>query len=241
MRRPGKPKNCILRAELLTKVYRMGEVRVTALNGVDLAVHDGEFLVILGPSGSGKSTLLNLLGSLDAPTSGVLSFREQRIDEMDEASRTRFRRNHVGFVFQFYNLIPSLTAEENVALAAELVANPLAPREALERVDLADRARHFPSQLSGGQQQRVAIARALVKRPALMLCDEPSGALDVRTGRIVLEGLRRANRELRATCLVITHNAAIGEMADRVITIKDGAVAHSRQNDNPTAPEAISW
>lgn len=241
MRRPVETGADILRAEQLTKVYRMGEVRVTALSGVDLTVSTGELLVILGPSGSGKSTLLNLLGSLDAPTSGALSFRGRRIDAMGEAARTRFRRDHVGFVFQFYNLIPSLTAEENVALAAELVADPLAPEEALERVDLADRATHFPAQLSGGQQQRVAIARALVKRPSLLLCDEPTGALDVRTGRVVLEGLRRANRELGATCLVITHNAAIGEMADRVITIKDGAVVSARENDAPTDPEAISW
>ena len=225
----------------ITRVYRMGEVEVHALRGVDLRIWDGEFVVILGPSGSGKSTLLNVLGGLDAPSSGVVRYREHDLARADDRALTAYRREHVGFVFQFYNLVPSLTARENVALAAEIAPNPLPAAEALERVGLAHRMDHFPSQLSGGEQQRVAIARAIAKRPDVLLCDEPTGALDAATGRSVLEVLDRVNRELGTTVAVITHNASIAGMADRVVRMADGKVAKEERNARRATPEEISW
>jgi putative ABC transport system ATP-binding protein len=225
----------------ITKVYRMGEVEVHALRGVDLCVWDGEFVVILGPSGSGKSTLLNVLGGLDAPTAGVVRYREHDLAHPDDRALTAYRREHVGFVFQFYNLVPSLTARENVALAAEIAPRPLAAEDALERVGLSRRMDHFPSQLSGGEQQRVAIARAIAKRPDVLLCDEPTGALDAATGRSVLEVLDRVNRELGTTVAVITHNASIAGMADRVVRMADGLVAREERNARRASPTEISW
>src|SRR6187431_1533429 len=195
----------VFRARGVTKVYHMGEVQVHALRGVDLDLYEGEFVVLLGPSGSGKSTLLNILGGLDIPTAGTVRYRNHNLSAADEAGLTRYRREHVGFVFQFYNLIPSLTARENVALVTEISRNPLNPLEALDLVGLRDRRDHFPSQLSGGEQQRVAIARAVAKRPDVLLCDEPTGALDYATGKLVLEVLERVNRELGTTTAVITH------------------------------------
>jgi putative ABC transport system ATP-binding protein len=225
----------------ITKVYRMGEVEVHALRGVDLCVWDGEFVVILGPSGSGKSTLLNVLGGLDAPTSGVVRYREHDLAHPDDRALTAYRREHVGFVFQFYNLVPSLTARENVALAAEIAPRPLPAEDALDRVGLSHRMDHFPSQLSGGEQQRVAIARAIAKRPDVLLCDEPTGALDAATGRSVLEVLDRVNRELGTTVAVITHNASIAGMADRVVRMADGLVAREERNARRVSPSEISW
>jgi putative ABC transport system ATP-binding protein len=225
----------------ITKVYRMGEVEVHALRGVDLCVWDGEFVVILGPSGSGKSTLLNVLGGLDAPTAGVVRYREHDLAHPDDRALTAYRREHVGFVFQFYNLVPSLTARENVALAAEIAPRPLAAEDALGRVGLSLRMDHFPSQLSGGEQQRVAIARAIAKRPDVLLCDEPTGALDAATGRSVLEVLDRVNRELGTTVAVITHNASIAGMADRVVRMADGLVAREERNARRASPTEISW
>ena len=201
----------------LTKVYRMGDVEVRALNGVDLEIHAGEFIVLLGPSGSGKSTLLNILGGLDTPTAGTSVWRDHDLARADDAELTRYRRDHVGFVFQFYNLIPSLTVRENVALVTDIAPNPMRPEEALALVGLGDRLDHFPAQLSGGEQQRVAIARAIVKRPEVLLCDEPTGALDYTTGKRVLDVIARVNSELGTTAIVITHNAAIAGMADRVL------------------------
>jgi putative ABC transport system ATP-binding protein len=231
----------VFRARGLSKIYRMGDVEVPALRGVDLDIHAGEFLVVLGPSGSGKSTLLNILGGLDVPTSGTVWFLDHDLRTGDERELTRFRREHVGFVFQFYNLIPSLTARENVALVTEIAANPMDPDEALRLVDLGGRADHFPSQLSGGEQQRVAIARAVAKRPDVLLCDEPTGALDAQTGRIVLEVLDAVNRRLRTTTAVITHNAVIGAMADRVIHMHSGRIADIRRNPERATPAALEW
>jgi putative ABC transport system ATP-binding protein len=225
----------------LTKVYPMGEVEVHALRGVDLQIFDGDFVVILGPSGSGKSTLLNVLGGLDVPTSGIVRYREHDLVRADARALTTYRREHVGFVFQFYNLVPSLTARENVALAAEIAPSPVPAEEALARVGLADRLDHFPSQLSGGEQQRVAIARAIAKRPDVLLCDEPTGALDVSTGRSVLEVLDRVNRELGTTVVVITHNAAIGAMASRVVRMADGRIAAETRNERRAPPSEIAW
>jgi putative ABC transport system ATP-binding protein len=225
----------------ITKVYRMGEVEVHALRGVDLRIWDGEFVVILGPSGSGKSTLLNVLGGLDTPTSGVVRYREHDLARPGDRALTAYRREHVGFVFQFYNLVPSLTARENVALATEIAPHPLAVDDALGRVGLSHRLDHFPSQLSGGEQQRVAIARAIAKRPDVLLCDEPTGALDAATGRAVLEVLDRVNRELGTTVAVITHNASIAGMADRVVRMADGRVAREERNARRASPEEISW
>jgi putative ABC transport system ATP-binding protein len=219
----------------------MGEVDVHALRGIDLDLFPREFVVLLGPSGSGKSTLLNILGGLDAPTSGRVRYLENELTEFDDAALTRYRREHVGFVFQFYNLIPSLTARENVALVTEISRDPMDPDEALELVDLADRRHHFPSQLSGGEQQRVAIARAIAKRPQVLLCDEPTGALDVHTGVVVLEVIERVNRELGTTTAVITHNAVISAMADRVISISDGRIAGIRKNDNKLVASQLEW
>jgi putative ABC transport system ATP-binding protein len=219
----------------------MGEVEVHALRSLDLDLYDGEFVVILGPSGSGKSTLLNILGGLEVPTSGHLFFHDHDLTRASEAELTRFRRDCVGFVFQFYNLIPSLTARENVALVTEIARSPMPPEEALERVGLGDRLDHFPSQLSGGEQQRVAIARAIAKRPEVLLCDEPTGALDFTTGKLVLEALESANRELGTTTAVITHNAGIAAMADRVVTMRSGEIIRLQSNETKVAPAALEW
>ena len=230
-----------LEAVGLTKRYRMGELEVAALQGVDLALRPGELVVLLGPSGSGKSTLLNILGGLDSPSSGTLRYGDLELTTADEAELTRYRREEVGFVFQFYNLIPSLTAAENVALITDLATHPMATAEALELVGLADRQDHFPSQLSGGQQQRVAIARAIAKRPTLLLCDEPTGALDFATGRIVLEVIERMNRELGATTAVITHNASIADMGDRVVSFRDGRIADTTVNRTRKSAHELVW
>lgn len=231
----------ILCARGVTKVYRMGEVEVHALRGVDLDLLKGELLAILGPSGCGKSTLLNVLGGLDAPTGGSLTYDGNELVGANDGMLTEYRRIHVGFVFQFYNLIPSLTARENVALVTEIAEAPMGAEEALALVGLEDRMDHFPAQMSGGQQQRVAIARAIVKRPRLLLCDEPTGALDASTGRIVLDALDRANRELGATTAIITHNAAIGAMADRVITLGDGRIQRIEENARRACSEEVVW
>ncbi len=231
----------VFAARGLTKTYHMGEVDVHALRGVDLDLFAGECVVLLGPSGSGKSTLLNLLGGLDVPTSGTIHYRDTRLTDLDDRALTRYRREHVGFVFQFYNLIPSLTAQENVALITDIAENPMSPREALALVDLANRANHFPAQLSGGEQQRVAIARAVAKRPDVLLCDEPTGALDVKTGVVVLEVVERINKELGTTTAVITHNAIISEMADRVLTMTDGLVVDVREIQHKRAARELAW
>ena len=225
----------------ITKVYRMGEVSVHALRGVTMELYEGEFVVLLGPSGSGKSTLLNILGGLDVPTSGTVYFRHQNLTESTDWDLTQFRRQNVGFVFQFYNLIPSLTARENVALVTEIAAEPMDPADALALVGLQDRMDHFPAQMSGGEQQRVAIARAIAKRPQVLLCDEPTGALDARTGVVVLEVIERVNRELGTTTAVITHNAVIAGMADRVISLSDGRVSETRRNAQKRAAAGIEW
>ena len=214
---------------------------MVALRSLDLEVYEGEFLVLLGPSGSGKSTLLNILGGLDVPTSGSVWLREHDLTSADETELTRLRREHVGFVFQFYNLIPSLTAIENVELVTEIAARPLDPEETLRLVGLGDRLHHFPSQLSGGEQQRVAIARAVAKRPDVLLCDEPTGALDFETGVVVLEVLERVNRELGSTTVVITHNAGVGAMADRVVRMRSGRIAYVRINATRVPPAALEW
>jgi putative ABC transport system ATP-binding protein len=231
----------VFAAKNIRKIYRMGEVEVEALRGIDVELYEGEFVVLLGPSGSGKSTLLNILGGLDVPTSGVVSYREQSLTTSDEAERTRYRREHVGFVFQFYNLIPSLTAYENVALVTEISRDPMEPDDALALVGLGKRRDHFPSQLSGGEQQRVAIARAIAKRPKVLLCDEPTGALDLHTGIVVLEVIDRVNRELGTTTAVITHNATIAHMADRVITLSDGRIVSVQQNAYKVAAGELQW
>ena len=225
----------------LRKIYQTGETEVHALRGVDLELPAGETIVLLGPSGSGKSTLLNIVGGLDRATSGTLHFGDTEITALDDADLTRFRRAHIGFIFQFYNLIPSLTAEENVALVTEIARDPMQPAEALAMVGLADRARHFPAELSGGEQQRVAIARAIAKRPEVLLCDEPTGALDSQTGILVLEAIERVNRELGATTALITHNMSIAAMAHRVITMADGRIVDTRINETRAAPRDISW
>ncbi|MCY3592051.1 MAG: ABC transporter ATP-binding protein [Acidobacteria bacterium] len=225
----------------VTKVYVMGEVEVYALRGVDLELHEGEFTVLLGPSGSGKSTLLNILGGLDRPTAGRVTYREGDLSEAGERALTRYRRRHVGFVFQFYNLIPSLTARENVALVTEIAGDPIAPEEALALVGLKYRLDHFPSQMSGGEQQRVAIARAIAKRPDVLLCDEPTGALDISTGIAVLGALERVNSELGTTTAVITHNAAISAMADRVISLADGQITSDVRNATKQPAATIEW
>jgi len=231
----------IFSAHELTKNYEVGEVRVQALRGVTFEIRSGEFIVLLGPSGSGKSTLLNILGGLDLPSSGSVRWRDHDLSHASERELTRYRRDHVGFVFQFYNLIPSLTARENVELVTDIVAAPMDPGEALAIVGLADRRDHFPAQLSGGEQQRVAIARALAKRPECLLCDEPTGALDIETGRVVLDALARANRELGTTTLVITHNAAIAAMADRVLRFADGRVAAFEANARRASAAELQW
>lgn len=231
----------VLVARNISKVYRMGEVEVHALRGVDFEMGEGEFVVLLGASGSGKSTLLNILGGLDTPTSGHVHFRDHDLTAASERALTRYRRDHVGFVFQFYNLIPSLTARENVALVTEISRDPLDPGDALDMVGLRARADHFPAQLSGGEQQRVAIARAIAKRPDVLLCDEPTGALDYATGKLVLEVIARVNTELGTTTAVITHNAAIAQMADRVISLADGRVSKIEHNAVKRTPGELSW
>jgi putative ABC transport system ATP-binding protein len=231
----------VFRAEGLTKTYRMGEVEVHALRGVDLELRAGEFVVLLGASGSGKSTLLNILGGLDAPSSGTVECRGHRLTGAGDDALTRFRREHVGFVFQFYNLIPSLTARENVALVTEIASDPMTPEAALALVGLESRMDHFPAQLSGGEQQRVAIARAIAKRPTVLLCDEPTGALDSKTGVRVLQALERTNRETGALTVVITHNAVIADMADRVIRLSDGRIESEHRNRTRASPEELHW
>ena len=231
----------VLSAEAITKIYRMGDVDVHALSGVTFALQPGELVVLVGASGSGKSTLLNILGGLDTPSSGNVLYRGGNLTSAGEAELTRYRREHVGFVFQFYNLIPSLTARENVALVTDIVDSPMSAKEALELVGLGERMDHFPAQLSGGEQQRVAIARAVAKRPHILLCDEPTGALDFRTGVRVLEVIRHVNRELGTATAVITHNAPGGEMADRIVTLADGRIASERRNAQPKSPAELSW
>jgi len=231
----------VFEARALSKTYGEGETAVHALRGVDLAVRRGEFIVLLGASGSGKSTLLNILGGLDIPSSGTLRFAEHQLSGASEAELTRYRREHVGFVFQFYNLIPSLTVRENVALVTDIASAPLAVDEAIGLVGLLPRADHFPAQLSGGEQQRVAIARAIVKRPDVLLCDEPTGALDYQTGKLVLEVIARINQELGTTAVVITHNAAIAGMADRVIYLSDGAIQRIETNAHKLTPSELQW
>lgn len=225
----------------LTKTYHTGEVDVHALRGVDLELYRGELLVMLGPSGSGKSTLLNILGGLDVPSAGQVFFGDTEITAAGESELTRFRRAHVGFVFQFYNLIPSLTAQENVALVTEIAPGSMQPAEALRLVGLGDRLDHFPAQLSGGEQQRVAIARAIAKRPDILLCDEPTGALDSRTGIVVLDAIAAVNREIGTTTAVITHNTVIGGMADRVVHIADGRIASVERNAVRAAVQQLAW
>jgi putative ABC transport system ATP-binding protein len=231
----------VFRARGLAKVYRTGEVEVHALREVDLDIGRGEFVVLLGPSGSGKSTLLNILGGLDVPTRGEVSFGEHRLTGASESELTAYRREHVGFVFQFYNLIPSLTVRENVALVTDIVEHPMPVDEAVDLVGLTPRRDHFPAQLSGGEQQRVAIARAIAKRPQVLLCDEPTGALDYQTGKLVLEVIARINAELGTTAVVITHNAAIAGMADRVIHLGDGRVQRIETNAHRLTPSELTW
>ncbi len=225
----------------LRKIYVTGETEVHALRGVDLAIYQGEIVVLLGPSGSGKSTLLNIVGALDVPTEGELIYDGTPLVGMEERDLTRYRRENVGFIFQFYNLIPSLTAEENVRLVTDIAEDPMDPRDALELVGLGERADHYPAQLSGGEQQRVAVARAIAKRPGVLLCDEPTGALDSQTGVRVLEALSRANRELGTTVILITHNAGIAAMADRVLHFLDGQIARVEENAQPIEPSGIIW
>jgi putative ABC transport system ATP-binding protein len=229
------------RAERITKVYETGGLRVEALRGVDLTLYEGELVVLLGPSGSGKSTLLNILGGLDLPTSGRLFFKNLELTACSPHDLTMYRRDHVGFVFQFYNLIPSLTARENISLVTEIAEDPMSAEEALEMVGLEHRLDHFPSQLSGGEQQRVAIARAIAKRPNVLLCDEPTGALDSNTGVVFLQALERANRELGTTTALITHNAGIKDMSERVIRFADGQIISVDENPEKKAPEELTW
>lgn len=239
---PMKNGTRLFHAQGVTKVYRTGEeVEVHALNGVDLELFDGELVVLLGASGSGKSTLLNIIGGLDSLTDGSLTYRGQDLTEADDRTLTHYRRNAVGFIFQFYNLIPSLTARENVALITDIAPDPMAPEEALALVELGDRMDHFPSQLSGGEQQRVAIARAIAKRPEVLLCDEPTGALDVKTGVMVLDAIDRVNRELGTLVVIITHNAVIAEMADRVLHLSDGKITDIHRNRERRPVGELVW
>ena len=233
--------DAVFRTEGVTKVYRTGEVEVQALRGIDLELFGGELAVLLGPSGSGKSTFLNILGGLDRPTSGRVRFLDHDLGALDDGGLTAFRRDHVGFVFQFYNLIPSLTARENVALVTEIARHPLAPERALALVGLQARMDHFPAELSGGEQQRVAVARAIAKQPDVLLCDEPTGALDSQTGIVVLEALETINRELGTTTAVITHNTGIAAMADRVISFADGRIAGVEHNARRRPAAELSW
>ncbi len=238
---PATARLVSLQARGLTKVYRTGDVRVHALRGVDLDLYARELLVLVGHSGSGKSTLLNILGGLDAPSSGSVLFDGRDLTDADDKQLTGYRRDHVGFVFQFYNLIPSLTAAENVGLVTEISRHPMHPHAALELVGLEERMDHFPAQLSGGEQQRVAIARAIAKQPDILLCDEPTGALDSETGILVLEAIEKVNRELGTTTAVITHNTVIGSMADRVLVMADGAISETHENADRRAPGELSW
>lgn len=231
----------VFRAVDVAKIYQMGEVEVHALRGVSLELIEGEFVVLLGASGSGKSTLLNILGGLDTPTTGSVHYQDKDLTASDDAALTRYRRDCVGFVFQFYNLIPSLTARENIELITEIAVDPMDALDALEIVALRERANHFPAQLSGGEQQRVAIARAIAKRPQVLLCDEPTGALDVTTGIVVLEAIARINRELGTTTAVITHNAAIAKMAHRVISLSDGQIAGTEINASRIRAQQLQW
>jgi putative ABC transport system ATP-binding protein len=237
----GKNGENVLTTEALTKVYRMGEVEVHALRGIDLQLRKGSLLVILGHSGSGKSTLMNIVGGLDVPTSGRVFYGDTEVTAASDSELTDYRRRHIGFVFQFYNLIPSLTARENVDLVTEIADNPLEARDALDLVGLGERIDHFPAQMSGGEQQRVAIARAIAKQPDLLLCDEPTGALDISTGVMVLDALERVNRELGTTVAVITHNAAIAKLADRVVTMADGRIHTDHHNEHRTPVGEIEW
>ncbi|AOE49923.1 ABC transporter ATP-binding protein [Kangiella sediminilitoris] len=231
----------VLHAHKLTKVYKTGEVEVKALDGVDFEVFEHEMVVLLGQSGSGKSTLLNILGGLDVASSGEVYFKDKILDSSNKGMLTNFRREHVGFVFQFYNLIPSLTAVENVALVTEIAENPMQPEEALDLVGLLPRKDHFPAQLSGGEQQRVAIARAIAKQPEILLCDEPTGALDHETGILVLEAIEQVNRELGTATVVITHNTSVGGIADRVVTLRDGKISDIHKNLNRISPAELKW
>lgn len=237
----GDVKPAALKGRGLTKIYKMGAVEVTALDQVDLDLYEGELVVFLGPSGSGKSTLLNILGGLDQPTSGEVCFRDHDLTHATDRALTTYRREHVGFIFQFYNLIPSLTARENVALVTEIASDPMHPAEALALVGLSERQDHFPSQLSGGEQQRVAVARAIAKRPALLLCDEPTGALDSKTGILVLEAILRVNNELGTTTAIITHNAGIADVADRVLFFGDGRIVETHVNQTRRALAEVTW
>jgi putative ABC transport system ATP-binding protein len=239
---PPRPAGeAVFEAHGITKVYHMGDVDVHALHGVDLTLYEGELMVLLGASGSGKSTLLNILGGLDVPTAGTVRFRDHDLTAADADALTQFRRDHVGFVFQFYNLIPSLTARENVQLVTDIAEHPMRPEEALALVGLGERLDHFPAQLSGGEQQRVAIARAVAKRPDVLLCDEPTGALDFETGRLVLQVIDRVNRELGTTTALITHNAAIAAMADRVVRMTSGRISEERRNAARASPDELAW
>jgi putative ABC transport system ATP-binding protein len=231
----------VFRTEGVTKVYGSGAGAVQALRGVDLTLYEGEMVVLLGASGSGKSTLLNILGALDTPTAGRVFFRDRELTRASDRELTAFRRDHVGFVFQFYNLVPSLTARENVALVTEIAKNPMRPEEALERAGLSHRIDHFPAELSGGEQQRVAIARAIAKRPEVLLCDEPTGALDSKTGVTVLQALADINRELGTATAIITHNVGIQKIAHRVVFLADGRVANVIRNETRIAPSEVSW
>lgn len=238
---PDQTARPVFRAEGVTRVYRTGAVEVHALRGVDLTLHEGEMVVLLGASGSGKSTLLNILGALDTPTEGKVFFRDRDLTRASDRQLTAFRRDHVGFVFQFYNLVPSLTARENIALVTEIARNPMTPEEALERAGLPHRMDHFPAELSGGEQQRVAIARAIAKRPEVLLCDEPTGALDSKTGVQVLEALAQVNADLGTATVLITHNADIQRIAERVIVLADGRVVRDEVNTERIAPSEVSW
>jgi putative ABC transport system ATP-binding protein len=231
----------LFEARGLTKVYRTGDVDVQALRGVDLDIVEGELVVLLGPSGSGKSTLLNILGGLDSPSAGTVRYRTRELTAASDTELTRFRRTAVGFIFQFYNLIPSLTARENVELVTEIASDPMSPDDALALVGLTPRADHFPAQLSGGEQQRVAIARALAKRPDVLLCDEPTGALDIKTGAVVLEAIAHVNTAIQTTVAIITHNSAIAGMADRVVSLADGRIVHEQRNAERLPVSAIRW
>ena len=234
-------KNAMFRVCDVTKVYDMGEVQVQALRGINLELYEHEFVVLLGASGSGKSTLMNILGGLDVPTAGTVRYHNTDLTQSTDTDRTRYRRDHVGFVFQFYNLIPSLTARENVELITEIAKSPMDAMDALDLVRMKDRANHFPAQLSGGEQQRVAIARAIAKNPTVLLCDEPTGALDVKTGVWVLDAISRINRELGTTTAVITHNAVIAEMADRVISLSDGLISGIQANTKRIDVSELRW
>lgn len=237
----GNTREVVFETRGVTKIYLMGEVKIHALRGVDMELYAGELAVLLGPSGCGKSTLLNILGGLDVATAGTVRYRDTDLTTAGERALTRYRRHQVGFVFQFYNMIPSLTARENVAIVTEIARNPLSPQDALELVGLKERMDHFPSQLSGGEQQRVAIARAIAKQPTVLLCDEPTGALDSKTSISVLKAIQTINDELRTTTALITHNEVIGEMAERVIRMRDGIIHDVRSNERRRSPEELTW